>query len=163
MRRLASLLILTLWLPAMAASAAQPPRPGSSADEAAVRAADARYWQTFNSCDLAAMAPLVTADVEFYHDKGGLTTTRQGVIDSFRKGPCADPGMKLRREAVPGSVQFHPMAGGFALITGSHRFYVTRRGEPEHLDGEASFAALWQFDHGSWRMRRILSYDHHPG
>lgn len=160
MRRIAWRLIP--FLLAANAFAAEPIRPADPGDEAGVRAADAHYWQTFNSCDLRAMAPLLTVDAEFYHDKTGLTTSREGVIDSLRRGPCADPGMKLRREAVPGSVQFHPLAGGFALLTGKHRFYVSRGGEPEHLDGEASFTTVWQLGDGDWRMRRILSYDHHP-
>lgn len=135
---------------------------GNDAVEQAVLAADAHYWQTFNACDLEAMAPLLTEDVEFYHDKSGLTVTRQGVLDSLRKGPCADPTMHLRREVVPGSVQFHPLAGGFALLTGRHRFVVEKTGHTDQLDGQAEFAVVWQWTGGQWRMRRILSYDHAP-
>lgn len=134
----------------------------ADATRQAVLAADAHYWNTFNACDLQAMAPLFTEDVEFYHDKTGLTVTRQGVLDSLRKGPCADTAMHLRREAVPGSVKFHPLAGGFALLTGQHRFVVERRGQAPYVDGQAEFAAVWQWTGGQWRMRRIVSYDHAP-
>jgi ketosteroid isomerase-like protein len=128
--------------------------------EQAVRAADARYWQAYNTCDMAVMGELMTDDVEFYHDKTGLTAGKTAVLDSLRNGPCADPAMHLRREAVDASLQFHPLAGGFALLSGTHRFYVRRGSEPEHLDGQAEFMNVWQSVDGQWRMRRILSYAH---
>lgn len=130
--------------------------------ETAVRAADALYWQAFNACDMQAMGALLTNDVEFYHDKTGLTTSRNGVLDSLRKGPCGTPGMHLRREAVPGSVHFFPLAGGFAILSGEHRFYASENGKPEHLDGQADFTIVWQSTNGQWQMRRILSYAHGP-
>jgi hypothetical protein len=154
-------LALTFLVPCVAPGADGPP-PDVDATRQAVLAADAHYWRTFNACDLQAMAPLLTGDVEFYHDKTGLTVTRQGVLDSLRKGPCADPAMHLRREAVPGSVTFHPLAGGFALLTGRHRFVVERDGQAPYVDGQAEFAAVWQWTGGQWRMRRIVSYDHAP-
>ena len=136
--------------------------PAFASDEQAVRDADARYWQAFNACDLAAMDGLFTDDVEFYHDRTGLTSSRAAVIDSLRKGPCADPKMRLRREAVQGSLRFHPLAGGYALLSGTHRFYATETGKPERLDGQAEFTNLWQSVDGHWRMRRVFSYAHGP-
>jgi ketosteroid isomerase-like protein len=136
--------------------------PALASDEQAVRDADARYWQAFNACDLPAMEGLFTDDVEFYHDKTGLTSSKAAVIDSLRKGPCADPRMRLRREQVEGSLRFHPLAGGYALLSGMHRFYVRETGKPEHLDGQAEFTNLWRSVDGHWRMRRVFSYAHGP-
>ncbi|WP_424681740.1 DUF4440 domain-containing protein [Frateuria sp. YIM B11624] len=155
-------LCLALAFLSCVALGADGPQSAGDATRQAVLAADAQYWRTFNACDLQAMAPLLTEDVEFYHDKTGLTVTRQGVLDSLRKGPCADPSMHLRREAVPGSVTFHPLAGGFALLTGRHRFVVEKDGQAPYVDGQAEFAAIWQWTGGQWRMRRIVSYDHAP-
>ena len=50
--------------------------PALASDERAVRDADARYWRMFNACDLPAMDELFTDDVEFYHDRTGLTSPR---------------------------------------------------------------------------------------
>ncbi|MQS40410.1 nuclear transport factor 2 family protein [Xanthomonas translucens pv. translucens] len=58
-------------------------------DDAAVRAADARYWQAYNACDMRAMGELLTDDAEFYHDKTGLTASKPAVLHSLRNGPCA--------------------------------------------------------------------------
>lgn len=131
-------------------------------EEAAVRAADAAFWKAYNACDLPAAGKLLSADVEFYHDRTGLTRTRDGLIESLRKGPCADPNMRLRREAIDTSLAFHPLSGGFALLSGQHRFYVQRAGAPESLDGQASFTTVWIADGGQWRMHRVLSYAHGP-
>jgi hypothetical protein len=136
--------------------------PVLAGDEQAVGDADARYWQAFNACDLSAMQGLFTEDVEFYHDKTGLTSSRAAVIGSLRKGPCADPRMRLRREQVQGSLRYYPLAGGYALLSGTHRFYVDEVGKPERLDGQAEFTNLWQSIDGQWRMRRVFSYAHGP-
>jgi hypothetical protein len=60
-------------------------------DQAAVWAADDAYWRAYNACDLTAMRPLLAPDAEFFHDKTGLTTTREGIVDSLRKGGAARP------------------------------------------------------------------------
>jgi ketosteroid isomerase-like protein len=134
----------------------------SATEEVEVRASDAAYWRTYNACDLKAMAPLLTEDAEFYHDKTGLTATRRGIVNSIKRGICSDPNMRLRREEVSGSVQFHAMAGGYALETGVHRFYVRQKGKNEYLDGQANFTVVWKHVGEQWQMHRILSYDHGP-
>ena len=136
--------------------------PALADDESAVRQTDARYWQAFNTCDLAAMQDLFTDDVEFYHDKTGLTASKAAVIASLAQGPCHSPALHVRREEVQDSVRFHPLAGGFALLSGTHRFHATEAGKPERLDGQAEFTTLWQSIDGHWRMRRVISYAHGP-
>lgn len=127
-----------------------------------VRAADAAFWRAYNGCDMTAIGALLTADVEFYHDTTGLTTTRAGVVDSLRNGPCATPDLRLRREVIDDSIAFHPLAGGYAVLSGRHRFHVRTGDAPERLDGQAEFTTLWQFDDGHWQMHRVLSYSHGP-
>jgi ketosteroid isomerase-like protein len=147
------LLFLALLAPLCAAEAS---------DETEVRTADSDYWKTYNACDLQRMGTYLTSDAEFYHDKGGLTLTRDAIVDSIRNGVCGNPQTKIRREEVPGSISFHSMAGGFAFVSGTHRFYVTETGKQEYLDGQAQFAVVWQHVGDQWQMRRVVSYDHGP-
>ncbi|MEP6949264.1 MAG: hypothetical protein ABI863_08325, partial [Ginsengibacter sp.] len=49
-----------------------------------------------------------------------------------------------------------------AIISGEHVFYVTANGKPEYLDGHANFNQLWLLENGEWKMKQILSYNHHP-
>lgn len=136
--------------------------PASANEQSDVVAADARYWAAFNRCDLAAMDDLFTDDVEFYHDKTGLTESKAAVIASIAKGPCASPALKVRRELVPGSLSFAPLAGGYALLSGTHLFHATGADGKERLDGQAQFTLLWKSFGTHWQMRRVFSYGHGP-
>lgn len=68
----------------------------------------------------------------------------------------------MRRELVAGSLSYVPVLGLGAILTGRHRFYARREGQPERLDGEARFAVVWQDVSGKLFMRRVLSYAHGP-
>lgn len=141
-----------------AAAAAQ----SVSADEAAVRAADASFWSAFNACDAKAMDRLFTDDIEFYHDRTGLTAGRTAVVASLVSGPCGTPGLHLRRDGVAGTLRYDPVPRTGAILTGEHRFYAKRGAAPEELDGQASFANVWVRQGDAWKMRRVLSYAHGP-
>jgi hypothetical protein len=147
-----SLTLLILLLPSLV----------RAAPEQDVTQADDRFWHGYNSCDLPALGELLTDDVEFYHDQTGLTVGRTAVVESLRRGPCGDPKSRLRRELVSGTLQFHPLAGGYALMSGQHRFVVVEPGKPERIGSQAEFMTVWKQDHDRWRMHRILSYAHGP-
>lgn len=133
---------------------------GAATEQQDVMAADARVWRAYDDCDMKHLGELLTDDAEFYHDVTGLTVSRAAVVESLRTGPCGDPTMRLRRELVPGSQKFQPLAGGYAILSGQHRFYVAQRGQPERLGSQAEFTTVWKLDAGHWRMHRILSYAH---
>ena len=132
----------------------------------AVLARDAAFWAAYNRCDVPAMADYFTEDVEFYHDRGGLTRGHEAMVASLRDSLCGTPDSRVRREEVAGAVHLYPMKKGDvvygAVLAGEHLFYVLQKGKPEFLDGRAHFADLWVLDKGTWRMSRVLSYDHGP-
>ncbi|MEP7232258.1 MAG: DUF4440 domain-containing protein [Ginsengibacter sp.] len=127
---------------------------------------DSAFWKAYNTCDTAQLKNFIADDVEFYHDKGGITTGAPALIESIRKNLCGGDGYRLRREAVTGSVKVYPMKNNNeiygAVISGEHVFYVTANGKPEYLDGQANFTHLWLLKNGKWKMTRILSYNHRP-
>lgn len=134
----------------------------SSADEQAVRDADAVFWQAFNRCDARAMAPFFTDDVEFYHDITGLTRSRDAVVASMMNGPCGTPGLHMRRELVASSVKFNSVPGFGAVLVGQHLFYERHGDGPERPATLADFMVVWKLQAGRWLMTRIVSYDHQP-
>ncbi len=144
---------------------AQAPAPDRKVVET-ITALDAKFWAAYNKCDTAAFPSMFTEDVEFYHDKGGMTTGLESFMKALRSGLCGNPESKLRREEVPGTVKVFPMARNGtiygAIISGEHVFYVNPKGKPEFLDGHARFMQLWLLRAGVWKMGRILSYDHGP-
>ena len=126
---------------------------------------DSAFWNAYNNCDTAHFKDFVTDDVEFYHDKGGITSGATALIESLNKNICGRVNQRLRREAVAGSVKVYPMQNGNetygAIISGEHKFYITEKGKPEYQSGVANFTQLWQLKNGVWKMTRILSYNHH--
>ncbi len=132
----------------------------------AILGKDSLFWKAYNQCDQAGMQQFLADDIEFYHDKGGPTFGIENMIQSIRKGLCANSSYHLRREAVPGTVHVYPMQKGDsiygAIISGEHYFYITQNNQPEFLDGHARFTHLWLQKKGVWKMARILSFDHGP-
>ena len=70
---------------------------------------DSAFWNAYNNCDTARFKNFFTDDVEFYHDKGGITIGVQALSESFNKNLCSNAHYHLRREAVAGTVKVFPM------------------------------------------------------
>lgn len=119
----------------------------------------------FNKCDIAQFEALVSDDLEFYHDQGGITRGKTDFINSIRNGICK-LSYKPRRELVEGSLEVYPMYDNgvlyAAIQTGEHRFYAIEKDKPEYLTSTARFVHLWKLEKGEWKLARALSFDHVP-
>jgi hypothetical protein len=142
----------------------------SQADDARLTATilykDSLFWSAYNNCNVKTFTDFFTDDIEFYHDKGGITLGAVSLDESLKKNICGSPDHKVRREAVPGTIVVYPMKKEDSLygavITGEHLFYISDNGKPEVLTGHGRFMNLWILKNGEWKMSRILSYDHQP-
>ena len=125
---------------------------------------DSLFWKAYNTCDTGQMRDFFTDNMEFYHDKGGITLGVSNLVATTAKNLCAPGGFRLRRQAVPGSYAVFPMKNNNelygAILNGEHVFYVLEPGKTERLSGLAKFTHLWIIKDGVWKMSRILSYDH---
>lgn len=119
---------------------------------------DGALFDSFNRCDLEKFTTFFAEDVEFYHDKGGLTPSRKSLVESVRNNVCG----KVRREVVADSIEVHPIPGYGAVQMGTHRFYESKAGQGSAPVGAARFIHLWQYKGASWRITRVISYDHGP-
>jgi ketosteroid isomerase-like protein len=117
---------------------------------------DGAVFDAFNRCDLEKFGAFFTDDLEFYHDQGGLTRSRQSVVEQVKSNICG----KVTRELVPGTLEVYPMKGYGAVEIGVHRFHHPGRESTEPV-GEAKFIHLWQNKDGAWKITRVISYDHH--
>src|SRR4051812_18642098 len=92
---------------------------------------DSAFWNAYNNCDSSHFKDFFTDDVEFYHDKGGVTTDARSLIEALNKNICGNANSRLRREAVAGTVKVYPMQDGDkiygAIILGEHSFYQTEK------------------------------------
>ena len=111
-------------------------------------------FDAYNRCDLPKFSSLVADDVEFYHDKGGLTLGNAALTESIRKNICG----RVTRQLTPGTLRVYHMDNLGAIEMGRHRFF--ENGSPT-ASGEADFVQLWLYKNGAWKVSRVLSYDHH--
>jgi uncharacterized protein DUF4440 len=135
-----------------------PTQPAPEELSRTLAALDGALFDSFNRCDLEKFASFFAEDVEFYHDKGGVTLSRKSLVESVRDNICG----KVRREVVAGSLEIHPIHGFGAVQMGSHRFYELKAGPDAGPVGVAKFIHLWQYKDGAWRITRVISYDHAP-
>lgn len=132
--------------------------------EADVRRFDTAYWDAYNRCDVKKLVQLNTADMEFYHDQGGVMLGQAKFAKAMADNICGTPANHVRREAVADSIRVFPMhdKGQLygAVISGEHLFYNQARGAPEVLSGRARFTHMLLLKDGAWKVSRVLSYDH---
>lgn len=122
-----------------------------------IAALDTRVFDSFNHCAepgrLDEHASYFSPDVEFYHDTGGVTWTREQMIGNTRKYVCGN----FTRELIPGTLKVYPVKDFGALSQGVHRFCQQASGKCEGL---ADFVIVWHQQQGKWQITRVLSYGH---
>ena len=127
-------------------------RSGQLYDELA-RMDSMLFEAAFVTCDAGKFKAIFTPDAEFYHDRTGASFG--DAVRTLKSCP-RDNGVK--RTLVPGSLQVYPMQGYGAIQTGRHTF--TKAGEPGAE--VAQFVHLWKREGSTWKLARVLSYDHKP-
>lgn len=144
---------------ALAAPALAAPADASREEtlEATIAALDGAVFDAFNRCgdpaQLRKHAGFFAPDVEFYHDTGGVTWTREAMIANTGKYACGH----YTRERV--GLRVSPVKDFGAIAQGVHRFCQVDTGR---CDGEADFAVVWRLRDGQWQITRVLSYGHRP-
>ncbi|NJM90680.1 MAG: nuclear transport factor 2 family protein, partial [Hydrococcus sp. RU_2_2] len=123
--------------------------------------ADSAFFQSLNNCDLKTYESFLTDDFEFYHDKGGLTKSRESEMKSMTSF-CGEQRQrqKLRRELIRESVEINPIKNFGAVETGRHRFFLVIDDKTEKLIEEAKFTNIWLNQTTGWKLSRVISYDH---
>lgn len=118
---------------------------------------DDAVFTSFNRCaepeELRRHAAYFASDVEFYHDTGGVTWTREDMLANTARHVCG----KIRRELVAGTLQVFPIKDHGAIAQGVHRFCQLDTGRCE---GMADFVVVWRRQDDQWQITRVLSYGH---
>ena len=116
---------------------------------------DKQLFDAFNQRDIETTKALLDADVEFYHDTGGLADYEQTIANLSRL--FANAG-DLNRELVAGSTEVYPVKDFGAIQTGQHRFCHTENGKPDC--NVFKFLHIWKQHDGRWTVVRVASYGH---
>ena len=119
----------------------------------------------FNKCQIKKSAELLTDDLEFYHDKAGITNSKQEFIDQMKSGICRDNNPeKVYRFLVDESLEVYPMYNNGklygALQNGKHFFATDEIMTFEKTDNYALFSHLWIIENDKWKLKRVMSYNH---
>jgi Domain of unknown function (DUF4440) len=113
---------------------------------------DSLYFDTYNHCKLETMTSMTSDSLEFYHDRGGLMTSKTAYIESIKNNICG----KVTRELMPGSIEVYPIKGYGAVEIGFHRFHNNQ--EAGGVTSRVSkFIVIWHNKDGRWQVARVVS------
>ena len=112
---------------------------------------DSVYFNAYNTCDMATQAAIYADSIEFYHDKGGLQTSKQALLKALKENICG----KVTRVLVPGSIEVYPIPGYGAVEMALHRFINHQESEtPSKPD---KFIVVWRHKNDKWQITRVIS------
>ena len=112
---------------------------------------DALWEDAYNNCKLDVMDDIISEDLEFYHDQGGLMTSKQKLNEALKNNIYR----KVKRALKPGSLEVYPIKGYGAVEMGMHGFY---NGKDQIIPGHYSkFVHIWKNENGKWRITRVIS------
>jgi len=112
---------------------------------------DSVYFNAYNTCDMATQAAIYADTLEFYHDKGGLATSKKDLLAAIKANICG----KVSRVPVPGSIEVYPIPGFGAIEIGYHRFINHQESETPSKPGR--FIVFWRLRDGKWQITRVAS------
>ncbi|MDC6384751.1 nuclear transport factor 2 family protein [Allomuricauda taeanensis] len=112
---------------------------------------DSIYFNAYNTCDMEKQAEIYDEDLEFYHDMGGLSKDKQGLLESIEKNICG----KVTRELVPGSMEVYPINGFGAVEMALHKFH--NKEEPNAPSHPSKFIVIWKQVGDQWKISRVVS------
>ncbi|WP_019948029.1 nuclear transport factor 2 family protein [Hymenobacter aerophilus] len=148
-----------------ACTTARPPAPAATAPKPPVSPKlyrtiarlDSALFVAFNQHDADKLQTFFADDLEFYHDKGGLSDFRQ-TMQGFRNLFEQNKTTGLNRQLVPGTLEVFPISGYGAVETYLHRFCHTENGRDDC--GTFKNMMVWRLKDGRWQITRVVSYGH---
>ena len=97
------------------------------------------------------MNSLISEDLEFYHDQGGLTTSKSQLMEAVKKNICG----KVTRVLKAGSIEVTEIPGFGAVEIGMHGFRSSQ--QPDQHVHFARFVHVWKRDKNGWAITRVIS------
>lgn len=112
---------------------------------------DSAFFRAYNNCDLTTQEHFYSDSIEFFHDKTGLETSKQKILEDTKKYICG----KVTRELVKGSVEISPLPGYGAVELGEHMFHNNQeKNDKPHV---SKFLIIWRHNNGKWTITKVIS------
>jgi len=112
---------------------------------------DSILFDAYDKCKLDVSEAMYSDSIEFYHDRGGLMTSKKQLIEALRDNICG----KVTRRLVPGSIEVYPIGNWGAIEFGRHGF--DNKLEPNAPKSNARFVIIWQRKDDKWIVSRVVS------
>ncbi len=112
---------------------------------------DSIFFHAYNTCDIATQEKFYSDSIEFFHDKGGLSTSKKELIEGTKKFICG----KVTRELIKGSIEVSPIPGYGAVELGSHQFHNNQEKDAKPHPGK--FVIVWRNTKGKWSITKVIS------
>lgn len=112
---------------------------------------DSIFFDAYNHCKMEVIEQLFSEDIEFFHDKGGLSTSKKDIVNAIRNNICD----KVQRELIPGTIEVYPIANYGAVQMGWHQFHNNQ--EPDAKPHPSKFVTIWKKENDKWVMARVIS------
>lgn len=116
-----------------------------------VVALDSSFFHAYNTCGMATMADMFDEDIEFYHDRGGLSTSKKDLLQALQNNICN----KVTRILIPGTIEVYEIPGYGAIEMGWHKFFNNQ--EPNAPQHASKFVQIWKNTNGKWTLARVVS------
>lgn len=104
---------------------------------------DKKYFDAYDTCDLETQASLISEDSRFYHDMGGLETSKDKLIQSIKDNVCG-----TTRHLTKGSLEVYKISNYGAILMGRHGFKNNK--EPDAPFKDAKFVSIWKQTADNW-------------
>ena len=113
---------------------------------------DKELFDAYNTCtkNLDKHASFYSDDIEFFHDKGGLQTSKVELVESIKNNICG----KVKRELVPGSLEVHKIPNYGVVVIGYHKFHNLVE---KSISDPAKFILFWKQNEDDWKLTKVVS------
>lgn len=115
---------------------------------------DSIFFEAYNTCNLNLdkYGSFFSENIEFYHDQGGLMTSKKDIISATQKNVCG----KVTRELIKGSIEVYPIKDFGAIEIGLQKFHNNQ--EPVGTASKVGrFIIVWENKNNEWKIKRVVS------
>ena len=115
---------------------------------------DDMFFEAYNTCNvnLDKYGSFFPENIEFYHDQGGLMTSKPDLIAATKKNICG----KVTRELIKGSIKVYPINDFGAIEIDLHKFHNNE--EPPGTPSKVGrFLIVWENKNKEWKIKRVVS------
>lgn len=112
---------------------------------------DSIFFNAYNNCNIKKQAKIYNDSLEFFHDKGGLSTSKTEVLKATEKNICN----KVIRKLVKNSIEVYPINNYGAVEIGYHSFINKQENNTTSIPSK--FIIVWKKENKQWTITKVIS------